>query len=387
MDENKSFAVLIVVAFIVIAILMAFGTPLAEWGETGTTGNSKLLASFPSIGNVGFSEQNVERSVEFGSLVLGRPQTGNLKIGGAESLPNLKVSSPAWFGLAAGDSKTFNIRAGQEILNDLRGAKISFDMGETNLLNNLVIKWNGKVVFERIANLNHYDVSIESSSVKGSNVLEVSAAGPGLQFWASNTYNLRNFQIIAEYGDEKFFSFEIYPSEMEAWSRGTLSFYTTSGQTGEITVKLNGHEIYKQQNPTHLVSINLEYSDIANIAKIGDNILAMKANKIFQIDSLNLDIVLSTTRAERIREFNITEEDYSLLGRAKGEISFDVDRVLRQGEMSIELNGNDIAVNTVEVGENKVEFTSSEASEGKNILKFSGTGGWDISEVKVGINY
>jgi len=387
MDESMSFAVLLVVAFIIIGLIMAFGTPLAEWSGTGTTGNYKLLASFPSIGNVGFSEQNVERNMDFGSFVLGRPQTGNLKIGGAESLPNLKVASVAWFGLTQEDTKSFNVRVGREILNDLRGVKISFDTGETNLLNNLLIKWNGKIVFERIANLNHYDVPIEKDNVKSSNVLEVSAAGPGLQFWASNVYNLRNFKIIAEYGDEKFFSFEIYPNEMGAWHQGNLRFYTTSGQTGEITIKLNGHEIYREQNPSHLVSINLEYSDIANIAKIGDNILAMKANNIFYIDDMNLDIILSTTRAERIREFNITNEDYNLLGRGKGEISFSVNRVLREGELSIELNGNNLDVNAVELGENKVEFTSSEASEGKNILKFSGTGGWDISEVDVGITY
>lgn len=382
-----SFAVLLVVAFVIIGVMMVFGTPLADWAGTGTTGNYQSLAYFSSIGSVGFSEQNVERSVDFGSFVLGRPQTENLKIGGATSLPNLKVSSAAWFGVTQPDSKSFNIAVGQHILNDLRSVKVSFDTGETNLLANLVIKWNGKNVFEKVANLNHYDVSIEKSNVRSSNVLEVSADNPGFQFWASNTYNLKNFKVIAEYGDEKFFSFGIYPNEMEAWHQGTLRFYTTSDQTGEIMIKLNGYEIYREQNPTHLVSVKLNYSDIAHIAKVGDNILAMKANRVFQIDNLNFDIVLSTTRAERAREFNVTEEDYNLLGRARGEISFNVNRVLREGRLDIELNGNRLSLDGVELGENKVEFTHNEASKGMNTLKFSGTGGWDISEVKVGINY
>jgi hypothetical protein len=386
MDENMSFAVLLVVALIIIGILMAFGTPLAEWGgEAG--GNYRLFASFPSMGDVGFSENNVERSISFGSFTLGRPQTEDLKIGGSTSLPNLRVSSAAWFGLVQPDAKSFNVPVGHEILNGLRGAKISFDTGETNLLNNLVIKWNGKTVFERIANLNHYDVTIEKDYVKSSNVLEVSADAPGFQFWASNTYNLRNFGITAEYGDEKFFSFEIYPNEMEAWNKGTIRFYTTSGQTGEITVKLNGKEIYNEQNPSHFVSINLEYSDIATVAKIGDNILAMKSDNVFYIDNLNFDILLSTTRAERTREFNITEEDYGLLGRAKGRISFNVDRVLREGDLSIEINGKELDVQRVELGENEVEFTSGEASKGMNTLRFSGTGGWSISDVRVGVSY
>ncbi len=386
MDESMSFAVLLVVAFVIIGLLMVFGTPLAEWGgETG--GNYKQIAYFPSLGSVGFSEHNVERSIKFGSFTLGRPQTENLKIGGAESLPNLKVSSGAWFGLTQPDTKSFNIQVGQHILNDLRGVKISFDMGDTNLLGNLVIKWNGKVVFEKVANLNHYEIPIDKDNVKGSNILEISAASPGFQFWTSNVYNLRNFKIVAEYGDEKFFSFEIYPNEMEAWHQGTLHFYTTSGQTGEVVIKLNGHEIYREKNPSHLVSIKLNYSDIANIAKIGDNILALKANNVFYIDDLTFDILLSTTRAERSREFNLTEEDYNLLGRGRGEISFKVEKVFREGELKVELNGNEFDVGAVEMGENRIEFTSSEAVKGTNTLRFSGTGGWEISEVKIGVRY
>lgn len=386
MDENLSFAVLLVVAFIIIGVLMVFGTPLSEWGGEAN-GNYQLLASFPSFGSVGFSEQNVERSINFGSFVLGRPQSENLKIGGAESLPNLKVSSGAWFGITHPDSKKFDVEVAQYVLSDLRGVKISFDMGETNLLGNLVIKWNGKTVFERVANLNHYDIPLEKDSIKKTNILEVSADNPGFQFWAVNTYNLRNFKIIAEYGEEKFFSFEIFPNEMEAWHQGTLRFYTTSSQTGELTIKLNGHEIYREQNPSHLVSVKLNYSDIANIAKIGDNVLALKANDVFQVDDLKLDIVLSTTRAERTREFNISEDDYNLLGRGKGEVSFVVDKIFKDGKLKIELNGKEISFQKPEAGENKLEFTQSDVSKGKNTIKFSGTGGWDISEVKIGIRY
>ena len=386
MDENMSFAVLLVVAFVIIAVLMAFGAPLAEWGGEAN-GNYKLLASFSSLGSVGFSEQNVERSIHFGSFTLGQPQTDNLKLSGAESLPNLKVSSAAWFGFTHPDMKKFNVEVEQHMLNDLRNVRISFDLGESNLLGNLVIKWNGEPVFEKVANLNHYEVSVDTGSVRSSNVLGVSAESPGFQFWVSNVYNLRNFKIIAEYGNEKFFSFEVFPKEMEAWHQGTLRFYTTSGQTGEITIKLNGHQIYREQNPSHLVSIKLNYSEIANVMKIGDNILSLKANNVFHIDDLKFDIVLSTTTAERTREFNITEEDYNLLGRGKGEIAFTVDRVFKDGKLNIELNGKSLSIPAPQTGENKVEFTTSDLFKGKNTLKFSGTGGWDISDVKVGVVY
>ncbi|MCK5022900.1 MAG: hypothetical protein KAS04_01870, partial [Candidatus Aenigmarchaeota archaeon] len=262
MDE---FVVLLVVAFVVIGAMILIGTPLAEWSEgnwgstdTGTQGNSNSIASF-DIGKVGLSENQISRTARFGSFTLGQSQGHTLK-----EMPSVKVSQ-GYFGA---DSKEFQINVDGNILSNLRDVKISFGIDESNLYGNLIVKWNEKTYFEKTANLRSYDVYIDAEDVKESNVLEISAGGPGLYFWASTYYDLGNFKVVGEYGPEKFMSFKVYPNEIEAWNLGTLKFYTTKGQSGVIIVKLNGNEIYTASNPEHLVTEEFEYSDIGNYIKI-----------------------------------------------------------------------------------------------------------------------
>nr|NIS73226.1 hypothetical protein [Candidatus Aenigmarchaeota archaeon] len=286
MDE---FIVLMIVAFVIIGAMMLIGTPLAEWvgGEWpigGVAGNYKSLASF-DLGRVGWSETEASRTVRFGSFTLGQTQAETLK-----QMWSLGVSQ-GYFGA---DSKKFEVQVDQNVLNNLRDVKLTFDMGETNLYGNLIIKWNGKTVFDRLANLNRYDVVITPENVKESNTLEISAAGPGLYFWAATYYELKNFKVLGEYGPEKFMSFKVYPNEIEAWSKGILRFYTTKGQQGEIIIKLNGNEVYRESNPQHLVIKEFEYSEIGNIIRIGDNILAFKSDDVFEIDDVEFEISLST---------------------------------------------------------------------------------------------
>lgn len=219
------------------------------------------------------------------------------------------------------------------------------------------------------------------------NTLEISAGNPGLYFWAATYYNLLNFRVLGEYGPEKFLSFKVYPNEVEAWSKGILKFYTTRGQQGEITVKLNGKEIYRESNPKHLVIKEFEYSEIGNIIKIGDNILAFKSDKAFEIDDVEFEILLSSGGVTKERDINITRGDINLLSSGKGEIEFTVDSIYREGVLSIKINNNQLNVQTIRSGENTIEFNSDDVLEGTNTITFSGTGSWDISNVKIGIRY
>jgi hypothetical protein len=375
MDE---FIVLLVIAIIILAILVAFGTPLAEWAGTTIPGTerTKELASF-SLGRIGFTEGEVERTIKFGSFTLGQTQTESLK-----KMPSLGVCQ----GLLCSDKKAFEIRVNEEILNGLRSAKIRFDMGETNLQGNLVIKWNDKIFFDTVANLNRYEITIEPKNVKKTNVLEISARAPWY-FLGQTVYNLKDMEVIAEYGPEKFFSFEIFPNELEAWDKGVLNFYTTSGQQGELVMKLNGKEIYRKTKPKHLESIEFEYSDIANILKIGDNILSLKSDDVFLIDDLRFDIYLTISDIAKQRVFEVTSDDMNLLKTGEGRISFYVEKEFKRGIFSIKLNDNDLNVLTIKSGRNEVTFASEDVKEGSNSLVFSGTGSWDISNVNVTIIY
>jgi hypothetical protein len=239
-----------------------------------------------------------------------------------------------------------------------------------------------------MANLNRYDVYVQPGDVKDANTLEIAASPPGLYFWASTYYALQNFAVVAEYGPEKFMSFKIYPSEIESWSKGVLKFYTTSGQTGTMRVKLNGVDIYSSTNPEHVVTKEFQYSDLGNMLKIGDNVLSFKSDSVMELDDVEFDVVLSAGSTANERDITVTTDQLNLLkGNGKGVIEFNVDNTYKQGVLSIKINTNQLNVQTVRSGKNTVEFTSSDVFEGANTIAFSGTGSWDINGVKVGVAY
>ena len=376
MDE---FIVLLVIAVVIIGAFMVIGTPLANWttGNWTTSGGAyREIASF-ELGKVGLSESEVSRTAKFGSFTLGQTQSDTLK-----EMASVGVTQ-GYFG---SDPKKFDISVDQNVLNNIKDVKISFSIGETNLYGNLIIKWNDKIVFDKLANLNRYDVVIEPGDVRESNTLEIAAANPGLYFWAATLYDLESFKVAAEYGPEKFVAFKVYPNEIEAWNKGVLRFYTTSGQAGEIRVKLNGQEIYVSSNPEHLVEEDYDYSDIGNAIKIGDNILSFKATNVYELDDVEFEIRLSSGAAVKERDFNVTSADLSALsGNDKGRIEFNVDNVYRQGVLNIKINDNQLSVQTVREGKNTINFDDSDVLQGANTISFSGTGSWDISNVKVGI--
>jgi hypothetical protein len=381
MDE---FIVLLIIALVIIGVMVAIGTPLANWASGnwttggGAIGNFKILTSF-DLGNVGISGNEISRNVKFGSFTLGQAQTETLK-----DMASVGVSQ-GYFGA---DPKKFDMNVDQNILNNLKDVKISFDMGETNLYGNLVFRWNDKVVFDGLANLNRYDITIQPQDVKEENTLGISAAGPGLYFWAATYYGLQNFKVVAEYGSEKFASFKVYPNELEAWSKGVLKFYATKVQAGDVRVKLNGQEIYSSSNPEHLVTREFEFSQIGNAIKVGDNVLSFKSSGVWNLDDVEFDVLLTSGNAVSNRYFNITKEDINLLnGKGKGRIEFNVDNIEENGVLTIRINSNQLSVQSVKSGKNTVEFASSYAAEGENTMSFSGTGSWDISSVKVGIPY
>jgi len=376
MDE---FIILLIVAFVIIGALMLIGTPLANWSEgnwSGTGGKFKVIASF-DLGKVGVSESQVSRTIKFGSFTLGQTQTETLK-----EMSSLIVSR-GYFGE---DSKKFEINIGAHILNNLKDVKITFGIEETNLYGNLIVKWNDKVILDTLANLNRYELTIDRDNVKDTNTLEISAGTPGIYFWAATQYKLNNFKVIAEYGPEKFASFQIYPNEISAWDKGVLRFYTTTGQQGQISIKLNGVEIYSSSNPKHLVEEEYEFSEIGNAIKVGDNIMSFKATNVFEMDDVEFEIYVSSGSMVKERSFNISKEDMNLLsGNNKGIIEFNVDKIYREGVLTIKLNGKNLNVQTIREGKNTVNFDDSDVKEGINEITFSGTGGWEISGVKIGV--
>jgi hypothetical protein len=381
MDE---FIVLLIIAFVIIGAMMAIGTPLANWASGnwtsggGATGNFRLLSSF-DLGSVGLTGGEDSRSVKFGSFTLGETQTESLK-----SMQSLGVSQ-GYFGA---DAKKFEINVDPNVIGNLKDVRISFDLTETNQYGNLVIKWNDKVVFDKVANINRYDIVIPAQDVKETNVLDVSAGNPGLYFWAATFYGTQNFEVNGEYGTEKIATFKVYPNELDSWSKGVLKFYASGGQGADLHVKLNGQEIYSSASAGGQVTREYQLSELSNAIKSGDNVLSFRSSSLLSMENVEFDVFVSGTGSAKERFVNFSKDDITLLrGAGKGKIEFDVRSASKAGILTVKINGNPLSVSDVATGQNSIEFVSSYVIEGRNTFAFSGTGSWDISGVRVGISY
>lgn len=373
MDE---FIYVLIAAGVILVLLMAFGTPLVEWMNQEPNATSYEVVSQFSLGEVGYSISEVARTINIGSFTLGKTQSEDLK-----SFPEIEVSN----NLLGSHFEKFDVELGSEILNGLKNVKISFDIAETNLYGNLVVKWNGESVLDTKANLNHYNITIDPEKVKLSNNIEISCSGPGLLFWASTVYSLRDFNVKAEYGPEKIQSFDLSLKELDTWEKGVLKFYTTKGQQAELIIKINNDEIYRKQAPEHLETVNITYPEVA--LKTGKNLIVFGVkNGVLDMDDVKMEIFLLGNQISRERKFNVTTAQYNLVKQKGGQIEFNVAEVLKDGTLKISINDHELNMDVSRTGEFSVYFDQSKISEGENTIEFSGTGGWDIQDVKIEVN-
>ena len=219
--------------------------------------------------------------------------------------------------------------------------------------------------------------------MKGSNTLEIYTDGPGFMFWASTVYILKNMNINLEYGPDKIIAFSMLPDEVSMFDKGQISFYASG--TGNLKVKVNGVEIYSGA-PKGVTTVEFDYLDTP--IKSGSNIITfIDRDGVYSLHDVELKIYLLHNKSVIIRKFNITEENYSLLekGLVKGRIDYRVETIARPGPLTIKLNGNTLGVFNPEEGWNSAEFDVNDAQLGENDIEFSGTGGYQISEIKIGL--
>lgn len=361
----------VLAAALILILVFAAISAIIPVGPGGVVGNISI-AEF-ALGGVGYSGDYEASSISLGSFDVGEIQKENLR-----SAPQLSLSSS----LLGSQKETFTINILSAYQDSLRDVVISFDVFETNGYGDLVVKWNGREFYRGRASPRDYNIIIEKASVKSSNTLEIYCDGPGLMFWASTVYTLRNFNADLEYGPSKIFAFTLSQGEIEAWDRGEVSFYGF-GTGDKLTLEVNDVEIYEQA-PSGPTTITFNYTSAP--LRVGQNLLTFKTDTgVFTLQNAGFKIFLLTNLVAKQRSFELDSDQYGRLvdmGYA-GRIEFSIESIERTGTLDIELNGKDLTVPALRTGWNSLTFTDTEAQAGTNTLEFSGNGFWDISEVKV----
>jgi hypothetical protein len=357
-------AIAIVILAVVGVITMFFpGAPPAEY----------IKISEFSGGYLGFTNQ-ASRSINLGSFSVGEPQAENLR-----TVPQMQVSS-SWLG---SERKSYDIGVEDWYATTQRGVRVSFDLTESNAYGNLIIKWNGKEFFSEIAEPRHYSVFINSSYVKSSNKIEILSDGPGFYFWASTVYVLKNVNINLEYGPEKIVAFELVPDEISMFDRGELDFYASG--TGDLEIKVNGVGIY-EESPRGNVKVSFDYLRVP--LRAGGNLITfIDREGVYSLNDAVFNMFLLNNQSVLMREFNLTQANFDLLdkGIMKGRIDYTVNSIARQGVIKMEINSKTIGSFTPEMGSNSAEFGPANAQLGENDIKFSSMGGYQLSDIVVGL--
>ncbi len=365
-------ALVLVVIFMAVAAVVPFNPAIPANQTANLTIPAGAIATFSQLGFVGYSSSYTGQTSSFGSFAVGQPQTDNLK-----KAAQLDICAGIW----CNRQQELPVSVPAYYMDTIRGVKISFAVYDTNQYGDLVVKWNGKEFHRGRSAPQDYLITIDGEYVKDSNTLQVYADGPGLMFWASTIYTLRDFRADVEYGPAHINTFTLSQSELSAWNGGELSFYG-SGGPGQLRIRSNGYVVY-QDAPSGQVSIPLNYSN-AN-PRLGENLIVFDAigGGVFSLSNVQLRLYLMTNQIVKSKTFQLSAADYDNLGQ--GRITFIVNSVQRDGEMTIRLNGKSLSVPSPSVGTNIVYFTSAEAAQGSNTLEISGSGYWDIGDMTITI--
>lgn len=354
-------------------IVLVFAFILSGLGPWISPGDYQTSVINFTVGNAGVMSDAPTRTDSFESFVVGEVQSYELK-----AIPQFMVGT-SWLGA---NLQKYNIIVPEWYLEDIRSIRITFNVYDTNKYGNLVLKWNGLEVEKEVLGKGRQEIIIEPEVVKGSNNLEVYAEGPGLFFWASTVYVLRDFTVNVEYGPKKIIPFQILGSELEAFSKGEIEFYATD-TTSELTIKVNGVEIFDEV-PRGPEKAEFDYVDVP--LKAGTNILSLSTEGYVNLHDVDLNLYLLTNEAVRVRRFTVTDEQYGLFDYGyKLIVNFDVEEIAREGSLNVRLNDKTVRVGSVDEGMNSVIFDKDEVIKGENEIGFSGTGGYVIGEASIGI--
>lgn len=363
-----------VVAVVVLIIFAAWGLwagapPDAGGGVVPGAGNFTLLGEF-SLGRVGYTGTSPIRTESMGSFIAGEPQSEALK-----SVTELSIATS----LIGMESREYTIPVQEEVLSEVRKVDIVFTVDDTNLYGNLRIKWNGKEVLNRQAYRGYYTVEIEKDNVKTVNSLEVYADGPGWLFWAATTYDLKDFKVNQVSGASKIYPFSLTLSELQTFDHAEVRFSVSKRAGDTLLIKANGITVYNAY-PGVQENVSFEYGDFL---KAGKNLLVFSAETgSFNIEDAELSVYSLTNVLVKSRGFDLSSEmlgDFQL-----GVLEVTVDNVVKEGDLSVKVNGNAVDTAGAAVGKNRFTFGKSLVKEGDNDIEFSGSGAFDVSQVRIG---
>lgn len=361
----NDFLVLLTVAIGLIVVLLIFG---AISGPV-KTGEVVTVASL-SFGKIGIVANIPSKIIQIPDFVSGELQSEVLR-----AIPQLEFKTSIF----GSNRESFEIEVPEWLINDMSNAMVTAGIHvDSNKLGNFVLKWNGKELYngkpEDLLN-----VYIPEQYIKQSNTIEMYAESPGLAFWASNYYLLKNIEIVLEYGPAKIIPLTLNPSDIESFDYAEVRFYASAAVP--LLIKVNGKEIYNKV-PRGIDKANFGLADAP--LRSGPNLISFNSERALKVKDVEVRLFLVSGEASKTRNFNLSTKAYNLLRMGyRGRIDVQVTKIERPGSLKLKLNGKTLPLDSIKEGINSAYFSLKDVEIGSNELELSGTGSFDVQEVRV----
>jgi len=281
----------------------------------------------------------------------------------------------------------------EQDLNMVTSGFLTIYIKQTNQEGNLIIKVNGKEVFNQKVNIGKVDIPIEKNDLKDYNIVEISCGSSGWKFWVKPFYNLDKVDFgINFYGNlEKIEKFQVYPEELRSFRSAEISFKLNdySGE-GDLIIGINSHRIYKGQ-PSLDFHQSFNQYDVGLTSGINSISFASESGSSYDIEDSVLSIIREESAAKS-RSFDFTVSDIDYNDNLEGKISFYISETDYMGNLLVTItdsSGNkhpSEAIQSYSTGETKtIDFDNNFVNTGTNKVTFEATdGNFVISNVEIG---
>lgn len=350
--------------------------PSVDGTEPGETEDEALHTT--EIGVIGTMEQDF-RVKSFGAVnVSYRSPTKTV-----DQRDELQLSRGAF---DAGDSEFISFEAQQP-----ENMTVSFSVAQARRYGDLVLTLNGNE--ERTVQPEpgrSHEVTF-SNVTKGTNNLLIELEGPGYRFWSSTMYDLRDFEVTVEdmAVQRNTKTFRVYEYEWDGFDTGEVRFNVESAtREHPLQIDINGNQIYEASPIDRALTEDTSFTREGTGLSPGENTISFytQPGAQYQLDSAELEIQFFGSPAQRTvtKEFQLPQNEYRRLGEEQGRLSFDVERIGLEREVTVELNDRSYTL-TPDSGTNHLYFGRDNVSAGANEISFTTDGNYEISELRVDV--
>lgn len=178
-------------------------------------------------------------------------------------------------------------------------ASVDLVVGGTNGAGNLIVVFNGNEVYNGAAGDGELSIPLNVSDVTATNTVIIKAAGPGLAFWSSTTYDLQSAKLTLSYNGAapQSFAFTMTADQITNFKRFDL-FYVVQDDTAtpvpELKVKINNQIVYWKVPPLAFMDTNFKEDMFGNKLNLedGDNTVTFSfdRNAFYHVSDATLTI-------------------------------------------------------------------------------------------------